>query len=596
VTLVTIASGRRRTPRIGLVLDAFDASYQSELVRWMRVACQERRLELCVFPGGILGAPQLGAPQRNLIYRWITASRPVDGLVLLGSTIMRDRTDVQHWCERLLPLPLCSIGLELDGVPSILPDNQRGIQELVRHLVTDHGHTRLAFVGGPKGNQESCERLEAFRGELDELGLDGASAPYFEGDFQAGSGREAARELLARHPEGLDAIVAANDYMAMGILDVLSTRASLEERRIAVTGFDNVAEAAFTVPPLTTIQQPLRRLADAAVVSILAQLDGGSSPPIERLPTKSWLRRSCGCKEPSGARPRAARKRGVSLEPFAVAISQRAPQIGAELQRISDGLFAGMRGWDGQLVGALIDQVRGVPGDLFLAAVDRVLFALVETRAEVWRFHSILSALRAAALESLPSNARRNRDVEEVFHAARLMTGSAAMRAQAREHADREEVQRILNRMGTRLSSCNDEVSLWAALDETLPGFGLRHAFLMTLAGSAPDGTPRARLSYALGVEPDLAGSRATFDASELLPPVIWERSSHLARGAQWVVLPLFSRDVVLGYAVIELVGHHGANFEALRLHLSHALANALHSLELPPASRTAVTLRSAKG
>jgi DNA-binding LacI/PurR family transcriptional regulator len=584
-------AGSIRTPRIGVVVDAFDTSYQSELIRSLARACRERRLELVVFPGGILGSPALAAPQRNAIYRWITPSGPVDGLVLLGSTVVRDRLSVQRWCEQLRPLPLCSIGLELAGIPSLLPDNQDSVRGMVRHLVQEHGASRLAFVGGPSGNQESAERLAAFRAELDALGLDGASAPHVEGDFLASSGREAARQLLAQHPDALDGILCANDYMAMGVLDVLFTRSSARERRLAVTGYDNVNEAAFTVPPLTTIQQPLRKLAESAIGSILAQLEGAPCAPLTRLETQPRLRRSCGCKEPTAVRSGSARAR-AAVEPFDLSLKRRAPQIGAELQRVAEGLFVGMPGWDEQLLDACADQIRGIPGELFLNAVDRMLGALIEQRAEVWRFQGVLSALRAQALDALSSDPRKCLEAEELFHAARSMTGAAAVRAQARDHAEAEDVQRVLNRLGTRLSACTDLPSLRAALDEMLPAFALRQAFVMTLVAPLSDGAQRARLCYGLGVDLDAAETSATFDAHELLPAPVWQRARRNA-ASNWVVLPLFSRGAVLGFAVVELIGQNGADYEALRIHLSAALANALHALDAVLPSHSPATQRS---
>jgi DNA-binding LacI/PurR family transcriptional regulator len=584
-------AGSIRTARIGVVVDAFDASYQSELVRSLARACRERRLELVVFPGGILGSNTLAAPQRNAIYRWITPSGPVDGLVLLGSTIVREPSLVQRWCEQLRPLPLCSIGLELAGVPSLLPDNERSVRAMVRHLVKEHGLSRLAYVGGPSGNQESAERLAAFRAELAALGLDGASAPHVEGDFLAASGREAARQLLAQHPNGLDGIVCANDYMAMGVLDVLHSRSSARERGMAVTGYDNVDEAAFTVPPLTTIQQPLRKLAEAAVGSILAQLDGSPCAPLTRLETQVCIRRSCGCKELGAVRSRSARARAAA-EPFDVAMKRRAPQIGAELQRVVEGSFVGMPGWDQQLIEACADQIRGVPGELFLSAVDRMLGALIEQRAEVWRFQGVLSALRTAALDALWSEPIECLEAEEIFHAARSMTGAAALRAQARDHAEAEDVQRVLNGLGTRLSACVDLPSLRAALDETLPAFALRQAFVMTLVAPLADGPQRARLCYGLGVDLDAAETSATFDAHELLPLGVWRRARRNA-ASNWVVLPLFSRGGVLGFAVVELIGQNGGDYEALRIHLSAALASALNALDVALPSQTPATQRS---
>jgi DNA-binding LacI/PurR family transcriptional regulator len=561
-----------------VVVDAFDASYQLALVKCLRMACRDRHLELVVFAGGILGAAELAAPQRNSIYRLIHGSGAVQGLVLLGSTIVRQRGEVQAWCERLRPLPLCSIGLELAGVPSILPDNQGGIRALVRHLVSDHGYRRLAFVSGPAGNQESRERHEAFCAELTAQGLDSTTAPCIEGDFLPPSGRDAARQLLDRDNLELDAILAANDYMAMGVLEVLSTRSSLIQRRIAVTGFDNVAEAAFTVPPLTTVEQPLRALAEAAISSILLQLQGGEGAASQRLDTRLWLRRSCGCKETGVARVSRSkmRTRSEDFEPY---MTQRYPKISAEMQRASEGLFVAMSGWDQQLLSAFVDQARGVPGDPFLNAVDRMLQELLEKRAEVWRFHGVLSVLRTYAIEASLGDQRRSLEVDDLLHAARLMTGAAAMRAQAREHATIEEVQRVLNRMGARLSACGDLASLQGALDQTLPSFGVHKAFLITYEGEAREGRLPAKLQYCLNDERPVETRDTIFDARGLLPVAVWDSATKLS----WTALPLFAHDRVLGFALIELFCDNGADYEALRIHLSSALANALAPADAAP-------------
>jgi hypothetical protein len=221
-----------------------------------------------------------------------------------------------------------------------------------------------------------------------------------------------------------------------------------------------------------------------------------------------------------------------------------------------------------------------------------MLNALVERRSEVWRFHGVLSALRVAAIDALLGDGRKCLDAEDLFHAARLMTGAAAMRVQARQHADIEEVQRILNRIATRLSACNDLDSLRAALDETLPGFGLRQAFLLTISNVPPNATVRARLCHALGTDLE-ATDELPFDVHELLPANVWERTRRTALGAQWVILPLFSRRLVLGFALVELLEQSGADYETLRIHLSTAFANALHSLDIPPLSSPPATVRS---
>lgn len=260
---------------------------------------------------------------------------------------------------------------------------------------------------------------------------------------------------------------------------------------------------------------------------------------------------------------------------------------------MAEGLFVGMPGWDQQLIEACAGQIRGIPGDLFSSAVDRMLNALVEQRAEVWRFQAVLSVLRAHTLDALSSDPRKCLEVEELFHSARSTTSAAALRAQARDHAEAEDVQRVLNRLGTRLSACTDLPSLRAALDATLPGFALRQAFLMTLAPPLANGTLRARLCYGLGVDLDGADASATCDAHELVPGAVWEQARRNTSASNWVVLPLFSRNVVLGFAVVELIGQNGADYEALRIHMSAALAGALSAMDAVLPSISPATQRS---
>jgi sigma-B regulation protein RsbU (phosphoserine phosphatase) len=559
--------------RIGVVLDSFESSYQETLVRWLETACRDNGLRLVVMAGGGLGANHHAAPQRNTIYEWIAPQSALDGLVLLGGTLVRERALVQGWCDRLRSMPMCSIGLQLEGVPSILTDNGDGVRQMVRHLVTDHGLRRLAFVGGPAGNQEARERLEAFRDELTQLGLNGDDAPHAEGDFRAPSGREAASQLFAQYPDQLDGILAANDYMAMGVLEALSVLGAPHRPRIAVAGFDDIDEAAFTTPPLTTVQQPMRQLAELAVESILAQLAGEAREPVSRLPALPRIRRSCGCKERVPLRARAKARPGA--ESFDVIMKRRSDEIAAELQRISDGLFVGMSGWDAHLVEAFIEQARGVPGDLFLNAIDRMVLTLIERQSEVWRFHAVLTALRAVALDAMSGDALARLDAEELFHAARVITGAGAMRAEARLQGDAQERHRLLNSMATRLFACIDAASVRAALDETLPAFNLRQAFIMTLAGRAPDAVPQATLWYSLDAQCDPSDFNHPFPAHELLPAAVWESLRSNGMAANWIVLPLFARRAILGYAVLALVHHTGAAYETLRVNLSAALASA---------------------
>ncbi len=108
---------------------------------------------------------------------------------------------------------------------------------------------------------------------------------------------QAAEELLARHRAALpDAVVCANDQMAIGILRTFTAAGVRVPGEVAVTGFDDVYPARLADPPLTTVRQPMRLLGERACARLLDRIaHPGLSPAVQLLPTELVLRSSCGC-------------------------------------------------------------------------------------------------------------------------------------------------------------------------------------------------------------------------------------------------------------------------------------------------------------
>jgi LacI family transcriptional regulator len=122
-------------------------------------------------------------------------------------------------------------------------------------------------------------------------------AGCFEGRFTALGGQLAAREILAapRH-EAPDAIVCANDQMAIGAIRERRAAGIRVPADISVTGFDDVYLGALLTPPLTTVHQPMRLLGERACAMLLERIaEPGLPRRVERLPTKLVIRESCGC-------------------------------------------------------------------------------------------------------------------------------------------------------------------------------------------------------------------------------------------------------------------------------------------------------------
>ena len=225
-------------------------------------------------------------------YQWLRRmSAKVDGLVIAEGFGPEER--LAELAARI-PVALVAGSPDVPYADVVGIDNRAGIRALVGHLIEHHGRTRLWYVGGPREAPDAQERRAAFEESL--ARHQGARfAGCSEGRFGAFSGRLAAREILAA-PEAPDAIVCANDQMAIGAIQELRAAGISVPADIAVTGFDDVYLGAMLTPPLTTVHQPMRLLGERACSLLLERISEPGLPRrVERLPTRLVIRESCGC-------------------------------------------------------------------------------------------------------------------------------------------------------------------------------------------------------------------------------------------------------------------------------------------------------------
>jgi LacI family transcriptional regulator len=116
------------------------------------------------------------------------------------------------------------------------------------------------------------------------------------GWFTVRSGQEAGERLLADRSIRPDAVVCANDQMAIGVLQALTRGGVLVPDELSVTGFDDIFPGRLFDPALTTVHQPMRQLGERASARLLERIaQPGLPPQVELLPTSLVLRKSCGC-------------------------------------------------------------------------------------------------------------------------------------------------------------------------------------------------------------------------------------------------------------------------------------------------------------
>jgi DNA-binding LacI/PurR family transcriptional regulator len=165
-------------------------------------------------------------------------------------------------------------------VASVCCDSVSGEQALVDALVAG-GHQHFGIIAGPADSYVGEERVEAAQGRLRQLGRD---CPVVRGDFDYASGGTGLTELMALRDGRLDALICANDLMAIGAIDAARANFGIEvPDGLSVVGFDGVGPATWLAYQLTTIRQPVRRMTEAAISMLVERIEQPGLSPEQRL-------------------------------------------------------------------------------------------------------------------------------------------------------------------------------------------------------------------------------------------------------------------------------------------------------------------------
>jgi LacI family transcriptional regulator len=325
---------RRRKEVIGLVsVESRGPESEVEQTSLLFVEEVSRGVEACLREIGwslLISFLQAGD---SAYKRLQSMSGKVDGLLIAEGIV-----GSQQLARLSARLPVVIIAGSPDElhVDVVDADNRAGTKALVGHLVEDHGMTRLFYVTGPSEAPDARARRAAFEEVLAEH--PGATlAGSFEGRFSAVSGQLAAREILtAPRGELPDAVICANDQMAIGTVRELIAGGLRVPADIAVVGFDDIYPGILLSPPLTTVHQPMRLLGERACSRLLARIADPSLPQrVELLPTELIVRASCGCTgtgtglgRSGKGRRRTAAKSGAPISSHGSALQSRGRKAG----------------------------------------------------------------------------------------------------------------------------------------------------------------------------------------------------------------------------------------------------------------------------
>jgi len=190
--------------------------------------------------------------------------------------------------------PVIVIGEPHEGCINVKFDHETAFEQVVRHIIQEHHLTKLHFMAGIKGNPFSEYRLNAFRRVLEENNLTFDESMVSYGDFYSAAA-ERETEKIVESGNLPEAILCANDRMALAVCDVLDKHGIRVPEEVAVTGFDGIAEVYVTSPRLTSVVCDANDMA-RKTLEILLQLDSlkGKTQSFKVMP-KLYIAESCGC-------------------------------------------------------------------------------------------------------------------------------------------------------------------------------------------------------------------------------------------------------------------------------------------------------------
>jgi len=266
---------------IGLIISDITNQFFSEYAHAIEEAAAERGLSV-IFTNSALAV----ATEREVISKM--SLRGVDGLLLASIFDVPDLDDAR---AAGIPVVLLDRSLPVTGHASVGTDFLPASRTAVEHLIW-HGHKRIGVVTGFTGGSTTTDRERGWRDALTAAGL--PLGPMIRAPYSRGGGFEAGVRLLeldaADRPT---AVFVLSDEMSIGFMNAVHRAGLRVPDDIAVVSFDGSSESTFSWPPLTTMRQPVREMAHAAV-ELLTRRDAASHQHFT-FDAQLIVRQSCGC-------------------------------------------------------------------------------------------------------------------------------------------------------------------------------------------------------------------------------------------------------------------------------------------------------------
>lgn len=286
---------------VGVVLEKASGEFQKRLCEGIVVTAQQLGYNVAVFNSfGRYGHNERHFFGDQMIFNLVPWEK-LDGLILALDTmdepLSRERVldKVRKYCR----CPVVSVREMIDGASNLLVQNTTCMEEMIRHFIEHHGFTKLCFMTGPQGHWDAVERLQCFETIMKEYDLPVNDHQKFYGDYWYNMGEKACDWFLQGQDKP-EAILCANDNMALAVASELIGRGFHIPEDICVSGYDGLADGLAFSPTLSTMEVPFYDMGRKAMELVHEKQERPEATEDIYFQAKAVLRESCGCMGHSG--------------------------------------------------------------------------------------------------------------------------------------------------------------------------------------------------------------------------------------------------------------------------------------------------------
>ena len=287
--------------RIAVIVGEADCEYAMELIPYLYEEAAGHDLDVVVFGN-------YGTYDKNLTL-YSDGEQSVinipDIASFAGVVVEESRLNIPGMAEHLYEhlsqytdrVPIVYLKAVRECCFGVLASDRHAIRMMTSHFINQHGFRRIFHMAGRTDLEDAHERERGYREAMEEAGLPVGEHMVYWGDYWYNKADEALEFFLQEDGEYPEAIVCANDYMAIAILRELKRRGKRVPEDICVSGYDNIDDSKLVEPALTTVEVPKKEMARIAVDTIVRYHTGEKLPAVQYAENgfAAHMRDSCGC-------------------------------------------------------------------------------------------------------------------------------------------------------------------------------------------------------------------------------------------------------------------------------------------------------------